>query len=191
MGEKTIQDASYFSIVWRIFCIDKRKKFSPPSVREEFFVVIDKLVSYLSVDLAMLEMMERCPEIVPNIILDLCQVFSHVYPSGTRRFVYRRGYIRAPRRLLITISTTVFHQENSESVIWKTNGRMFSHNYILFGYNRTSLFYVFPFSYHALNDVGINFRWVTSNKTSWNHFLNNICVIKLLLLKLGLMIINY
>lgn len=62
----------------------------------EFFVVID-LVSYLNVDLTMLGMMDRCPGIVPNIILDLCQVFSHVYSSGARRFVYIVAVIYAHR----------------------------------------------------------------------------------------------
>lgn len=66
-------------------------------------------------------------------------ILSRVLLRGSPFCIYRRGYLRAPRCLLITISTTVFHQENGESAIWKTNGRMFPHNYILFGYNRTSL----------------------------------------------------
>lgn len=63
-----------------------QKKFLSQYLRE-LFVVVD-LVSYSNVDLTMLGMMDRCPGIVPNIILDLCQVFSHVYSSGARRFVY-------------------------------------------------------------------------------------------------------
>lgn len=66
-------------------------------------------------------------------------VLSRVLLWGLPLCIYRRGYLRAPHRLLITISTTVFHQENGESAIWKTNGRMFPYNYILFEYNRTSL----------------------------------------------------
>lgn len=42
-------------------------------------------------------MMNRRPGIVPNIILDLCQVFSHMYSTGTRRFVYIVAVIYARR----------------------------------------------------------------------------------------------
>lgn len=39
-------------------------------------------------------------------------VLSHVLSRDSSLCMYRRGYLRAPRRLLITISTTVFYQEN-------------------------------------------------------------------------------
>lgn len=82
-------------------------------------------------------------------------VLSRVFLRDSPLCIYRRGYLRALRRLLITISTSVFYRENGKSAIWKTNGRMFPHNYILFGYNRTSLRYVVLFWYHALDDAGV------------------------------------
>lgn len=39
-------------------------------------------------------------------------VLSRVLPRDPSLCIYRRGYLRAPPRLLITISTTVFYREN-------------------------------------------------------------------------------
>lgn len=54
-------------------------------------------ISYSTVDLTVLKWWTDIQELLPNIILDLCQAFSHVYPYETRRFVYILAVIYARR----------------------------------------------------------------------------------------------
>jgi len=88
-----------------------KKKIFRRSVHE-FFVIID-LVSYPTVDLTMPEWWTDIQELYQTLswISARCSLTCSP-PRDSSLCIYRRGYLRAPPRLLITISTTIFYQEN-------------------------------------------------------------------------------